>query len=36
MNKFISEKALVSGSVFMSESERKPYGDFDRKLGPNS
>ncbi|EAR94531.1 sperm-tail PG-rich repeat protein (macronuclear) [Tetrahymena thermophila SB210] len=29
------EEALVSGSAFMSESARKPYGDYDRKMGPS-
>ena len=36
MNKLKNEKALVCGSAFMSESERKPYGDFKKRLGPNS
>ena len=36
MNKLQNEKALVCGSAFMSESERKPYGDFKKRLGPNS
>ncbi|CAD8065671.1 unnamed protein product [Paramecium primaurelia] len=29
------DKLLVSGNVFMSESLRQPYGDFEKKLGPN-
>jgi len=27
---------LVSGSAFMSESIRKPYGNEDKKMGPST
>lgn len=30
------EKTLVSGSAFMSECLRKPFGEFETRLGPNT
>ncbi|EGR29133.1 hypothetical protein IMG5_162360 [Ichthyophthirius multifiliis] len=29
------QSAMVSGYVFMSETARKPYGDFHKRLGPS-
>lgn len=29
------EKSLVSGAVFLSETDRKPYGDINQGVGPN-
>ena len=30
----VKDSSLVNGSAFMSESKRKPYGDYDKRLGP--
>lgn len=29
------ERAQQSGSVFISETTRQPYGDFEKKAGPS-
>lgn len=34
-NLIAKNKSVVSGSVFLSESIRLPYGDYENRLGPN-
>ena len=35
IEKKCNERALVSGSSFMSESIREPFGMYKKKMGPN-
>lgn len=35
INKKYLDKNYVSSNVFMSETERQPFGAFDKRLGPS-